>query len=121
LLAAGSIFVTGVYPEAEAQTLIRAQNADVAFIPSVWPETWCFTLSHAWRAGLQAVVFDIGAPAERVKHTGWGWVLPLGLPPAAINDWLLRTSSKSHQSSNSVTNRLQSRIPPSPIPRNAVI
>ncbi len=121
LLAAGPIFITGVYAETEAQTLIRAQNADVAFIPSIWPETWCFTLSHAWLAGLRAVVFDIGAPAERVKRTGWGWVLPLGLSPSAVNDWLLRAGSKPHQPSKLVTNGLQSRIPPSPIPRNAVI
>jgi hypothetical protein len=36
------------------------------------------------------VVFDIGAPAERVRQTGRGWVLPLGLPPGAVNDALLR-------------------------------
>jgi GT2 family glycosyltransferase len=121
LLAAGPVFVTGTYAESEAQTLIRAQAADVAFIPSIWPETWCFTLSHAWRAGLQAAVFDIGTPAERVRRTGWGWVLPLGLPPASVNDWLLRAGPKPHQTSRSVTNGLQSQVAPSPIPRNAVI
>ena len=121
LLAAGPVYITGVYPEAEAQSLIRAQKADIAFIPSVWPETWCFTLTHAWRAGLRAAVFDAGAPAERVRRTGWGWVLPLGLSPAAINDWLLRMGPASHHPGRLMTNGLQSQVAPSPIPRNPVI
>jgi glycosyltransferase involved in cell wall biosynthesis len=90
LLAAGPAFVTGRYQEDELPDLVRAHRPDVAFVSSVWPETWCFTLGHAWRCGLRAVVFDIGAPAARVKRTGWGWVLPLGLPAAAVNDALLR-------------------------------
>ena len=90
LLGAGPITITGRYDPEEVESLIRAQGADIAFLPSIWPETWCFTLGHAWRAGLRAVVFDLGAPAERVRGTGWGWVLPLGLPAAAVNDWMLR-------------------------------
>jgi len=30
-----------------------------------------------------------GAMAARVRATGRGWVLPLGLPPAAVNNALL--------------------------------
>ncbi len=91
LLVAGPIFITGRFAGGDAEALIREQDADLAFIPSIWPETWCFALGEAWRAGLRAVVFDLGAPAERVRRTGWGHVLPLGLPPAGINDWLLRS------------------------------
>ena len=93
LLRAGPVFVTGPFAAAEAVALIRQQAADLAFLPSIWPETWCFALGEAWRAGLRTAVFDIGAPAERVRRTGWGHVLPLGLPPAAINDWLLRSAA----------------------------
>ena len=90
LLAAGPVFVTGNYAEAEAITLIRKQRAQIALIPSIFPETWCFALSRAWQAGLATAVFDIGAQAERVRRTGRGWVLPLGLSPRALNDALLR-------------------------------
>ncbi len=90
LLEAGPVFVTGRFAAGQAEALIRQQDADMAFIPSIWPETWCFALGEAWRAGLRAIVFDLGAPAERVRRSGWGHVLPLGLSPAAINDWLLR-------------------------------
>jgi GT2 family glycosyltransferase/glycosyltransferase involved in cell wall biosynthesis len=89
LLDTGRVFVTGQYREEDALALIGAQCADVAFLPSIWPETWGFTLGLAWRAGLRAVVFDVGAMAARVRATGHGLVLPLGLPPAAINNALI--------------------------------
>ena len=97
LLAAGPVFITGQYAPAEVEGLIREQGADLALLPSIWPETWCFTLAQAWRAGLRAAVFDLGAPAERVRATGWGHVLPLGLPPPALNDWLLRGGAAARQ------------------------
>jgi GT2 family glycosyltransferase len=89
LLEAG-VFVTGAYREGEAGALVSAVAPDLAFLPSIWPETWCFALSEAWRAGLLAAVFDLGAQAERVRATGRGWVLPLGLTAARVNDALLR-------------------------------
>jgi glycosyltransferase involved in cell wall biosynthesis len=89
LMDTGRVFVTGPYQEAEAEALIRAQDADLAWLPSIWPETWCFTLGLAWQAGLPVAAFDIGAPADRIRRTGRGWLLPLGLPPPAINNALL--------------------------------
>ena len=89
LLATGRVFVTGEYREAEATSLIEAQCAHLAWLPSIWPETWCFALSEAWRAGLDVVAFDIGAPAERIRRSGRGILLPLGLPPAALNQAFL--------------------------------
>jgi glycosyltransferase involved in cell wall biosynthesis len=89
LLETGHASITGVFKASEAQALIQQARADIAFLPSIWPETWCYALSDAWRAGLDAAVFDIGTPAERVRRTGRGWVLPLNLPPARVNDALL--------------------------------
>ena len=95
LMSAGPVFVTGRYAPGEAVDLIRAQRAQLAFIPSIWPETWCFALSRAWQAGLPAVAFDLGAQAERIRATGRGHVLPFGLPVARINDALLRLAPAS--------------------------
>ncbi|OYV39280.1 MAG: hypothetical protein B7Z81_03545, partial [Acidocella sp. 20-61-6] len=89
LLATRRIFVTGGYQEGEAQALIASFKPDLAFLPSIWPETWCFALSEAWKAGLYTLVFDLGAQAERMHATGRGATLPLGLPAARINDVLL--------------------------------
>ncbi|MGA9866222.1 MAG: glycosyltransferase, partial [Acetobacteraceae bacterium] len=89
LMSTGHVFVTGPYAPDEAEALIRAQDAASAFIPSVVPETWCFALTEAWRAGLRAAAFDLGAQAERIRATGWGFLLPLRTPAASINDALL--------------------------------
>jgi GT2 family glycosyltransferase len=86
LLATGRVFITGRYEPDEAVPLVRAQQASLALLPSIWPETWSLGLTELWRAGLQVAAFDIGAPAERIRHTGRGFVLPLGLPPRGINN-----------------------------------
>lgn len=90
LIATGRVFVTGRYKEAEAEALVREQAGQIAFLPSLVPETWNFALSTAWAAGLPAIVFDLGAQAERVRRLRHGSVLPLGLPVSAINDHLLK-------------------------------
>lgn len=77
LHATGKVFVTGPYKEEEVIALIKSQQAMCAFFPAVWPETWSYTLALAWRAGLKAVVFDLGAPAERVQDTGRGHLVKL--------------------------------------------
>lgn len=89
LMATGRVFVTGRFRSGEATETIQRQNADIGFVASVCPETWCLTLGDLWRAGLPACAFDFGAPAERIRRTGRGFVLPLGLPPAAINNAIM--------------------------------
>jgi glycosyltransferase involved in cell wall biosynthesis len=89
LLATGRIFVTGGYQPDEAVGLILAQRAALGFVPSIWPETWCLGLGDIWRAGLAAAAFDIGAPAERIRRSGRGFLLPLGLPANSINNALV--------------------------------
>ena len=83
LLDTGVVHITGRYEETEAVALIREQQAEVGFLPALWPETWSYTLSQMWQAGLDVVAFDLGAPAERILATRRGRLLPLGLPPAA--------------------------------------
>jgi glycosyltransferase involved in cell wall biosynthesis len=89
LIDTGRAQITYRFDAEKAVAEITAQGADIAFIPSIWPETWCFALSDAWAAGLKAAVFDIGTQAERVRATNNGWVLPLALPPLAINNTLI--------------------------------
>ena len=88
MLATGRVFVTGRFDPNEALELISQQNTRLGFVPSICPETWCLSLGEIWRAGLRAAAFDIGAPAERIRRTGRGILLPLGLSPSAINNKL---------------------------------
>jgi hypothetical protein len=43
---------------------------------------------------LRVAAFDIGAPAERIRRTGRGFLLPLHLAPATINDTLLKAATR---------------------------
>ncbi|WP_247873781.1 glycosyltransferase [Azospirillum sp. TSH58] len=89
LFETGHAFVTGRFTEEEAVGLVRAQQADIAFLPSISPETWCYALSTAWKAGLEVAAFDLGALSERIRKQGGGHLLPPSLEPATINDTLL--------------------------------
>ena len=42
---------------------------------SIWPETWCHTLTELWSCGVPVIGFDLGAVGERITQTGAGWVL----------------------------------------------
>jgi hypothetical protein len=43
--------------------------------PSAGPETFSYTLSEAWAAGVPVLVPPIGALAERVSESSAGWVM----------------------------------------------
>jgi GT2 family glycosyltransferase/glycosyltransferase involved in cell wall biosynthesis len=83
---------TGHYPtDAAGLALLEEWRPHLAFFPSIWPETYCYTLSLALAAGVPPLVFDIGAPAERLRDLRQGQILDLALAeaPAALNDALL--------------------------------
>jgi GT2 family glycosyltransferase/tetratricopeptide (TPR) repeat protein len=90
LLATGHVFVTGRYEEDEVPHLLDRERPDMGWLPSVWPETWCYTLDHLLKTGLPMVSFDIGALAERLRSIAGAVLLPLNLAPARINDRLLQ-------------------------------
>ena len=94
LLQTGKVYITGEYDEGDCVELIGRQTADIAFLPSIWPETWSYTLTHAWSAGLKVLSFDIGAPAERIRANGRGWVIPLDTEPARVNEVLLTLAAE---------------------------
>jgi GT2 family glycosyltransferase/glycosyltransferase involved in cell wall biosynthesis len=89
LAATGNVEISGRYEEHEAVKLIRRQRAQLAWLPSVWPETWCYTLTQAWQAGLNVLAFDIGTQAERIRRTERGWLCSLGLSPQSLNNRML--------------------------------
>lgn len=61
--------VTGKYHEYEAMDKLKALTPHVIWLPSLWPETYSYTLSIALKAKLPVFAFDIGAIARRIKET----------------------------------------------------
>jgi glycosyltransferase involved in cell wall biosynthesis len=86
-----NVNVTGRYKEEELAGLLEAHRCHIAFLPSPWPETYSYTLSEAWNAGLFPVAFDLGAMARRIRQQNWGHLIPIDLAASyqAINDILL--------------------------------
>jgi GT2 family glycosyltransferase/glycosyltransferase involved in cell wall biosynthesis len=90
LMKTGRVFVTGRYQEGEDIELLRREGADVCFMASVWPETWCYTLDTALASGLPVVAFDLGAIAERLRDTDRGSLFALGTASHRLNREFLR-------------------------------
>jgi glycosyltransferase involved in cell wall biosynthesis len=91
LLELSNVRITGRYDEEDLFGLLEKQQGHVAFLPSVWPETFSYTLTAAIAAGFPTVIFDLGAPAERLAEVENALVLPLELAarPKELNDRLL--------------------------------
>jgi O-antigen biosynthesis protein len=67
------VSITGPYYSQETlQAEIEDYAPNIAFFPSIWPETYLYTLSDAFDHRIFPVAFDIGAPAERISEAGWG-------------------------------------------------
>ncbi|MEE3624828.1 glycosyltransferase [Nitrospirillum sp. BR 11752] len=94
LLETGRVRVAGRYSPEEAPDLLRASQSHLGFLPSIWPETWSYTLTEMLAAGLTVAAFDLGAQAERLRHHGRGMLMPLGAPPSRINDALLELARR---------------------------
>lgn len=71
-----NVITTGRFRREEATELVKRYQADVVVIASNWPETYCYTLSETWMAGVPVIVGPFGAPAERVAESGAGLVVP---------------------------------------------
>ncbi|BDC49359.1 hypothetical protein F183_A16750 [Bryobacterales bacterium F-183] len=80
--------VLGPYQEAEIRGILQDLKPHLAFFPGQWPETFSYTLSIAFAAGIWPVAYDLGAIAERVKQYGYGRLMPVDTPFAQVNDIL---------------------------------
>jgi GT2 family glycosyltransferase/glycosyltransferase involved in cell wall biosynthesis len=69
------VTVHGRYSRADLAVLLAHYGARFVVYPSEGPESFSYTLSETWRAGMPALVPPIGALAERVRETQAGWVM----------------------------------------------
>ncbi|MDN3553966.1 glycosyltransferase [Halomonas almeriensis] len=64
----------GGYQRDEFLARIAEIRPHVGGILSIWPETYCHTLTELWAAGVPVVGVDIGAVGDRLRHNGAGWL-----------------------------------------------
>ena len=77
LKATGNITITGRYAPDALPDLLEQHRANVLLALSVWPESFCYAFHEGVELGLYPIAFDIGAPADAIRQSGWGTVMPL--------------------------------------------
>lgn len=103
MMSDANVKETGRYSdEIEALEMLAINDYDIIFLPSIWPETYCYALSLALAAAVTPAVFDLGAQADRLIQAGEGLIIDHKLikQPSRLNDFLLsegRRIAKNHK------------------------
>lgn len=79
--------VHGPYARGDVERLCEHYDIAVMAFPSIWPETFSYTLGEAWGAGRPALVPARGALGERVVAADAGWTIEA---TAEVDAWLDR-------------------------------
>lgn len=75
-----------IHGEFQAGSIVEQLTAmSLSLHLSIWPETYCITLSEAWRAGLVPIVSDVGALGERVIDGVNGFKVPIAEAGAVVD------------------------------------
>lgn len=75
------------------------KQADVALFLSIWPETYCISLSEAWQYRLVPIVSDVGALHDRVSEGVNGFRVPISRADVVLERLeLLRSSEEIRKS-----------------------
>lgn len=97
-LQEAGVRVTGKYQECEAANILDSLKPHTVWLPSLWPETYSYTLSIARRVRVPVVAFDIGAIASRLREVGESeHLIPLSLAdkPLLINEKFVALMKRS--------------------------
>jgi glycosyltransferase involved in cell wall biosynthesis len=86
---------TGEYKPRDLPSLLDKVMPDLVWFPTQCPESYCYTLSEAMRAGCPIVAGDLGAIAERLHHRPWTWLVPWDLTPEKWLEVLIRIRTES--------------------------
>ncbi|MCC2644816.1 MAG: glycosyl transferase group 1 family protein [Burkholderiales bacterium] len=66
--------VTGPYTQENLIKTVLESGVDLFIIPSICPETYCYTADEIMQMGYPIICFNIGAPPERVLNYKHGYV-----------------------------------------------
>ncbi|MGN7726621.1 glycosyltransferase family 2 protein [Luteimonas sp. 22616] len=79
----------GNYKREDFAKKVAAIAPHFGVVLSIWPETWCHTLTEMWACGIPVIGVDVGAVGERIKASGAGWLLRQEPTPRAALDCML--------------------------------
>ena len=64
----------GAYTRDDVVEKINKIKPHIGVVLSLWPETFCHTLTEMWAAGIPVLGVDLGAVGNRIKQCGAGWL-----------------------------------------------
>jgi glycosyltransferase involved in cell wall biosynthesis len=74
----------GKYERTQFADKVKLIAPHLGVVLSIWPETYCHTLTEMWACGLPVIGIDLGAVGDRIRTTGGGWLLPIDLPDKLV-------------------------------------
>lgn len=89
-----NVVLNGSYARKRLPDILASAQCQLALFLSVWPETYCYTLSEALAAGLIPVGYDIGAVGDRIRGLDVGITVPHPSSPEQIVQALMDAYDK---------------------------
>ena len=87
----------GEYDRADFGLHVARIRPTIALVLSIWPETYCHTLTECWAAGIPVVAIDMGAVGERLRQHGGGWLLPPSATAADVHDAIVLALTRADE------------------------
>lgn len=76
----------GKYDREDFCKIIKNIKPSFIGILSIWPETYCHTLSEAWSCGIPVLTTNLGAQKERTINNEAGWFIDYQNPAKAYQE-----------------------------------
>jgi len=80
----------GFYDRSEFEDIVHSIKPHFIAILSIWPETYCHTLTEGWASGIPVLTTRLGALKERVETNGGGFFVDLN--PQKAYEEIIRIS-----------------------------
>ncbi|MBP0447008.1 glycosyltransferase [Roseomonas sp. SSH11] len=84
LARAPGIVLHGRYDRSDFAAHVARIRPHLGAILSLWPETYCHTLTECWATGLPVMATALGALAERLAEHPGGWLVDRWMEPEAM-------------------------------------
>jgi len=81
---AGVVTETGTYLPQDLPALVHEHRVNVLWLPSLWPETFCFVLHEMKAMGLPILAYDVGAQREFLAGDPKARLLPIDASPDEV-------------------------------------
>ena len=78
----------GPYRREEFASKVAQIAPHLGVVLSVWPETYCHTLTEMWACGIPVLGIDVGAVGDRIRASGAGWLVRQESTARAVLDAL---------------------------------